>query len=220
VPKRFNPPYQAVVMFSGIQDFLFDQSSADIEPGFAALPLDYIVKSGRVFVHPVYQGSYERLKAPYDPSDGVRNTRESIQRRWDLGRTLDYLETRPDIDATRVAYVGVSFGASIALPLVATETRFKAAVFLSGGLASPRPGALIEGVNHAPRITIPTLMINGRFDELFPLETSQKPLFQLLGTPPEHKRHVVFESGHGSPPRAETLRETLGWLDTYLGPVR
>ena len=54
----------------------------------------------------------------------------------------------------------------------------------------------------------------------FPSTTSQLPLFELLGTPPDDKRHVLLDSGHGSPPRAEVLRETLGWFDKYLGPVR
>ena len=63
-------------------------------------------------------------------------------------------------------------------------------------------------------------MVNGRFDELFTLDTNQRLLFERLGTRPADKRHVVLESGHGSPPRAEVLRETLGWLDKYLGPVR
>jgi hypothetical protein len=40
-----------------------------------------------------------------------------------------------------------------------------------------------------------------------------------LGTPPAQKRHVVFDSGHVDFPRSELIREVLGWLDKYLGPV-
>ena len=88
-------------------------------------------------MQPIFQGSYERWKAPYDQGDEVRTTREWIERRWDLGRTIDYLETRPDIDASRLGYIGVSFGASIALPLVAVEPRLKAAVFCRAGFRDP-----------------------------------------------------------------------------------
>jgi hypothetical protein len=35
----------------------------------------------------------------------------------------------------------------------------------------------------------------------------------------EQKRHVIFEAGHTNFPRAEVIREVLGWLDRYLGPV-
>jgi hypothetical protein len=44
-------------------------------------------------------------------------------------------------------------------------------------------------------------------------------MFADLGTPADKKRHVVFDTGHVDFPRSETIREVLGWLDTYLGPV-
>ena len=62
-------------------------------------------------------------------------------------------------------------------------------------------------------------MVNGRYDFFFPTETSQKPMFSLLGTPPKDKRHVVFEAGH-VPPNDLMIKEVLDWLDQYQGPVR
>jgi hypothetical protein len=59
----------------------------------------------------------------------------------------------------------------------------------------------------------------GRFDFIFPVEKSQKPLINLLGTPAEHKRHVIFEGAGHVPPRIDLIREVLDWLDRYLGPV-
>jgi hypothetical protein len=44
-------------------------------------------------------------------------------------------------------------------------------------------------------------------------------MFKLLGTPAQDKRHVISEGGHFVP-RPQLIRETLGWLDHYLGPVR
>jgi hypothetical protein len=61
-------------------------------------------------------------------------------------------------------------------------------------------------------------MLSGELDFFFPAETSQEPMFELLGTPPEHKRRLTSHGGH-SVPRVETIKETLGWLDRYLGPV-
>ena len=65
---------------------------------------------------------------------------------------------------------------------------------------------------------IPVLMINGRYDFFFPLETSQRPLYELLGTPEEHKRWVVYDGGHAVP-RTKFIEESLAWLDEYLGVV-
>jgi hypothetical protein len=68
-------------------------------------------------------------------------------------------------------------------------------------------------------VRIPVLMENGRHDFNYPLEESQRPLFRLLGTPEADKKHVLFESGH-VPPFPDVVRETLDWLDRYLGPVQ
>jgi hypothetical protein len=66
-------------------------------------------------------------------------------------------------------------------------------------------------------VKTPVLMENGRYDDIFPLESSQRRLFHLLGTPDKDKKHVIFEAGHGGWPPAEDIRECLDWLDKYLG---
>ena len=77
----------------------------------------------------------------------------------------------------------------------------------------------VDQINFAPRVRIPTLMLNGRYDFLFPFETSQIPMYRFLGTPEEHKVHKVYETAHFVP-RNEEIKETLNWLDRYLGPVK
>jgi dipeptidyl aminopeptidase/acylaminoacyl peptidase len=74
-------------------------------------------------------------------------------------------------------------------------------------------------INYLPRIKIPVLMVNGRFDSIYPVETNQRPMFDLLGSRPGEKQYVIVESGH-APPRDRVLTETLAWLDKYLGPAR
>jgi pimeloyl-ACP methyl ester carboxylesterase len=75
--------------------------------------------------------------------------------------------------------------------------------------------------NYAPRVHIPVLMLNGRDDFLFPVETAQKPLFNALGTPASDKRYVQFEGGHASEvTRPDLIGEILEWFDRYLGPVK
>ena len=75
-------------------------------------------------------------------------------------------------------------------------------------------------MNYTPHITMPVLMIGGRDDYVFPVETAQRPLFEQLGTPPGQKRHLLYEMGHGPIPRGQFLRDVLPWLDQVLGPVR
>jgi dipeptidyl aminopeptidase/acylaminoacyl peptidase len=140
--------------------------------------------------------------------------------RQEMGQLLDYLETRPDIHADRLAYAGSSFGSSTALPVLTMEPRFKAAVLLLAGLPYRDLLPEVDPINFVPRITIPVLMLEGRYDHLFPVEESQQPLFALLGSPAERKRQVLFDAGHGALPRGQVIRETLSWLDAHVGPVQ
>jgi hypothetical protein len=39
-----------------------------------------------------------------------------------------------------------------------------------------------------------------------------------LGTPVPDKQQKVYDTDH-IPPRNEFIKETLAWLDRYLGPV-
>lgn len=61
-------------------------------------------------------------------------------------------------------------------------------------------------------------MVSGRQDFARPVETQQRPLFNLLGPPRDQKRLALFEGGH-IPRLQDIIREILDWLDRYLGPV-
>jgi dienelactone hydrolase len=137
----------------------------------------------------------------------------------DLGRTLDYLETRSDIRRDALAYLGLSWGSQVAPIMLAVNDRFKAAILESGGLDFSRALPEAEQLNFLPRVRIPVLMINGRYDHFFPVESGQKPFFKFLGTPDADKKYALYDSGH-APPRKEVIRESLDWLDKYLGPVK
>ena len=110
--------------------------------------------------------------------------------------------------------MGLSLGSAVAPVMLVYEERFKVAVLLAGGM-SPRENT----ARLVPRITVPLLLLVGRYDYLFPVETRQTPFMDLLGTPDEDKRHVIFEAGHLPLPRTDMIRETLEWLDRYRNPV-
>ena len=117
-----------------------------------------------------------------------------------------------------LAFYGLSAGAEAGVILTALEPRLKVSVLQGLGIWKPlrRPKSTRSTI--APRVRIPTLLLNGRYDFEWPFETSQRPMFALLGSPAEHKRHAVFESGHALPIDA-VAGEILPWLDRYLGPV-
>ncbi len=131
-----------------------------------------------------------------------------IQWSKDLGRSIDYLETRDDIDVDRLAYYGFSWGGAIGAVLPALEDRLKVCVLGVGGFWRQKRRPEVEQINFAPRIKVPVLMLNGRHDYIFLIESAQLLLFRLLGASEEDKRHVIYETGH-SIPRMELIKETL-----------
>ena len=135
----------------------------------------------------------------------------------DLGRSIDYLHTRPDIAKDKIGYMGYSWGAGMAPVFLAVEPRLSLALLNVGGfyLQSALPEA--DPVNFASRVKVPVLMLNGRFEFFFPTETSQEPMYRALGTPAEHKRWVLYDVSHNIP-RNELIKEFVKWMDKYWGP--
>jgi formylglycine-generating enzyme required for sulfatase activity/dienelactone hydrolase len=213
LPKNAKPPYQTVVYFphSG-GEFLrsFQQSEMNY--------LGFVVKGGRALLFPMYKGTYERRLDR--PPQGLNALRElTIQRMLDLQRSVDYIETRPDLDRSRLAFFGVSLGGRLGAIALAIEQRFAAAVLWSGGFRGGTTLPEIDELNFAPRVRTPVLMLNGRDDFTFPIETSQLPMFRSLGTPDADKRHVLYDGGHVFP-FARIMKDSLDWLDRYLGAIR
>jgi pimeloyl-ACP methyl ester carboxylesterase len=128
------------------------------------------------------------------------------------------VEERPDLDHEKIAYYGSSWGGYLGAIIPTVSPRVDAVVLRVAGLTFQRALPEVEALNYLPRLTIPVIMINGEHDFFFPVETSQKPMFDFLGSPPELKRHVVYPGSH-SVPLDMLTKESLDWLDAHLGPV-
>ena len=103
---------------------------------------------------------------------------------------------------------------------MAVYPRFGAAVLSSGGMQMAQP-AEVNAWNFAPRVQTPVLMVNGRYDFIYPLDTNQNPLFRALGTKEPDKRHVLYDGGHRNlVTRPDLIGEILDWFDRYLGPTQ
>jgi cephalosporin-C deacetylase-like acetyl esterase/predicted Ser/Thr protein kinase len=213
LPKNVAAPYQTIVYFphSGAQSF------HTLEPSQAAM-IDFLMKSGRALMFPIYKDTYERLGNPPDAGT-VAERDETIEQADDLRRSVDYLETRNDIDRERLAYFSISWGSEMGPIMTSLEKRFKVAVFAAGGCDPDAVLPEADPMNFAPHVKIPVLLINGRYDFVFPLDTCQEPLFRSIGSPAQDKSHVLYDTGH-APPLLPMMKDTLNWLDHYLGPVR
>jgi predicted esterase len=215
-PRTGNPPFQTVVYFPG--------SSALWMQSFEQYPTThptFVVKSDRAFAFPIYQSTFERDDGfVYRRQDETSTYREHVIH-WakDLGRSIDYLETRSDIDAANLAYFGYSWGGMLAPIMLVAEPRLRTAILLVPGLSALPTQPEVDPLNFVSHVSVPALMLSGEYDMIHPLETSANPMYELLGTPVEHKRHVVSQGGHNVP-YPTLVQESLDWLDKYLGPVR
>lgn len=122
-----------------------------------------------------------------------------------------------DIDASRVAYRGVSMGTMLGLPFIASEPRV---VVASLGLADLRdvPGRF-SGIGQRlreapPLLRCPTLFVVNWDDELVD-RTSAFELFEALGTADKELR--AYPGLHGEVPQAAT-ESGLHYLLDHLTP--
>jgi dipeptidyl aminopeptidase/acylaminoacyl peptidase len=136
----------------------------------------------------------------------------------DFKRTIDYLETRLDIDKSRLGFYGYSWGGIMGGIIPAVEERLKVNILIVGGIYEPSLPE-VNDINYIPRIKMPTLMLNGRYDYTFPLEINVEPFFKRLGTPEKDKRLVICETDHYVL-KNDMIKEVLDWLDKYFGPVK
>jgi dienelactone hydrolase len=183
------------------------------------------------------------LDAPFARRGGspVRFTEadsaEQVQFMTDLQRAVDLLVARPDVDASRIGYLGISYGGAMGALFVGIERRLKTGILVvaDGGLVShftgpedggsPFPGLScaqwrrwlqsmipIEPVKYVGRASpTPLLLQSGRQDVLVPPRDAER----LHAAVPVPKTIRWYDAGHGL--TAEAARDRLVWLQQWLG---
>ena len=136
---------------------------------------------------------------------------------WDVMRTIDWIETRKELDAKRVGCMGISGGGTCTLFSAALEPRIRAAM-VSGYLNTFRDSILslahcidnyVPGILNwcemydlggliAPR---PLFAESGEKDNIFPIEASKssfarvKKVYDLFGAA-DNCEHETFDAAH------------------------
>jgi dienelactone hydrolase len=161
---------------------------------------------------------------------------EQVQYMTDLRRAVDLLVARPDVDASRLGYMGISYGGAMGALFVGIEPRLKTAILVvaDGGLVSHFTGNAgadpLAGLSCGQRrrwlesmIPIepikyvgfasptPLLLQSGRQDNLVPQGDAEQ-LHAAAGDP---KTIRWYNAGHGL--TAEAARDRLVWLQQRLG---
>lgn len=216
LPNRALPPYQPIVYVPGSSTFL-----GVTIPDAAASVVGPLAAAGRAVFIVVMKGMTERPDPPgyvAPPTESVAFRDRMVLHATELRLGLDYLDTRSDIDLSALAYAGQSWGAGSRLVFAGIDDRYRAVVFIGGGIDERVKPVLPEAdnVNFAPYLGVPTLLVNGRQDEEHPWRTRGSALWELLSEP---KRLVLLE-GQGHLPQPDTLVPAIReFLDELLGPV-
>jgi cephalosporin-C deacetylase-like acetyl esterase len=159
---------------------------------------------------------------------------------WDGMRGLDYLASRPEVDARRLGCVGNSGGGTLTAYIAALDPRVTVAAICCYITTLPRRmanriqadpdadpeqdifGFVGEGIDHAGLLALlaprPALLGTARFD-FFPIEgaresfTEAKHLYEVAGAP-EHIARAEAAERHGLTP---PLRNAVyGWFERWL----
>ena len=162
---------------------------------------------------------------------------EQVQLMTDLQRAVDLLVARPDVDASRLGYVGISYGGAMGALFVGIERRLRTGVLVvaDGGLVThftgPEDGDSplatigcaarrrwfesmvpiepIKYIGFAP--PTPLLLQSGRQDLLVPPRDAER----LHAAAPDPKTIQWYVAGHGLD--ATAVRARSVWLQEHLG---
>jgi formylglycine-generating enzyme required for sulfatase activity len=197
----------------------------DVNSGFRPLPASMdermvpFVKAGRAAFAVVLRGYIggPPYEGPRPAPDSVERVEAVAERINTLRRGLDYLVTRPDVDRTRIVFVGPSAGAQLGLIEAALEDRYRAVVMIGAGLPKESTAShpAIDPVHFTPFIRVPKFVLQGRYDEDTPLRTASRPMFDLMREP---KTMVLYDGGHVPAPDLQ-MRVVGAWLDERMGRV-
>jgi len=182
-----------------------------LDEGFAVFALDAQGHGDRIAEND-YQvvNIYNEPDAP--PRKNYFTLREIIvQTVIDYRRGIDYLETRDDIDATRIALIGYSMGGNQSFSLTAVEPRIKVSV----GCAVPasfNDDVVLASMNYARGIgDRPFLMLMGREDPMC-TEDQARQLYTLIEG--ENTGLIFYDAEHKLP--RGYVKDAVAWIAKHL----
>ena len=226
LPTNVEPPFPTILFLHGVlghKDSFNQKKRSDFlaANGYATMRIDGQYRGERE----VALGEGLGVRTDYY----YRNRDAMLQTAVDLMRSLDYLESRDDIDMNRTGFAGFSMGGSIGASFCAHEPRVRAVVLaITGGdfrkfkrfAVDAEAGErltqayrMVDPVLYVSRISPrPLLMINAAHDEIIPREATDA-LFEAAREP---KRIIWYDCGHAELPD-EYLGEMKRFFDAELG---
>ena len=223
IPKGRSGPLPVIILLHGLGDsksvdYIEAGNAQLIDNGYAVFRIDIANHGERD----------NRKDHPFDLVDEYKyRTRAALtQTIFDLRRAVDFLETQPEIDASRIGYYGISLGGIIGTVFCSVEPRIKVPVIvLAGGNLNLMYGSsmisdqtlhflsIIDPSNFVSKISPrPLLMINAEEDEVI-LPVMTKLLYQRARKP---KSISWFPTKHKDLPVYDSYQLGIEWFSKHL----
>lgn len=222
IPKNVTAPVPVIILMHGMGDHK--------EVDYVAFGNDFFLKNGYAVMridiseHGDRRGDFFEFGFTGEYKYWTRSI--ITQTVFDLRRTVDFIETRKELDSDRIGYYGISLGGVTGTIFCGVEDRIKVPVIaLAGGqlnLMFKEEGlsdevkdfvSIIEPLNFVEQISPrPFLMLNAKNDEVVPPMMS-KLLFKKAKDP---KDIIWYDAKHRNAPLAEIYGDGLNWFNTHL----
>jgi dienelactone hydrolase len=233
IPRKKGGPFPVVVLlhgYGGDKDDLMEAAEPLAQRGYAAVAIDA-----------QYHGERKVEGKNMYSADTEMTIRAFAQTVIDVRRLIDHLETRDDVDASRIGLVGGSMGALLGTLASGVDSRIDAVVLIVGGgnmsllisesqlsrvieirseLANSgrsieseaRALECIDPINFIDRISPrPVLMINGKNDDVVPVSSNRA----LHSRAKEPKKIIWYDTGHDVPVES-AARDAFFWFEKHL----
>lgn len=222
IPKKGSAPLPVIILVHGLGDhkavdYIEYGNSFFLNNGYAVMRID-------LSDHGERKDDWYKfdLTGPYK-----HWTRDIVvQSVFDLRRTIDFLESRQELDPARIGYYGISLGGIIGTVFSGADDRIKVPIVaLAGGQLnllykenamtsrSKEFVSIIEPLNFVGQIAPrPFLMLNAENDEVVPPLMSNL-LFKGAGKP---KEIIWYKAKHKNAPIDQIYGEGLQWFNKYL----
>lgn len=222
LPKNVSGPLPVIILMHGLGDhkavdYVEFGNDLFLKNGYAVMRIDisdHGDRKGEVF--------------DFDLTGPYKYWSRSVisQTVFDLRRTIDFIETRKELDSNRIGYYGISLGGIIGTIFCGVDERIKVPIVaLAGGQlnllyeqnAFSKDAkdfvSIIEPLNFVSQISPrPFLMLNAKNDEIVP-PTMSKLLFNKAEDP---KKIIWYNAKHRDAPLDTIYGDGLKWFNKNL----
>ena len=206
----------AIIYFPGLDNLMGTNSAEEALEGIWDV-LGFIVSDcDCMLIAPSFSGVYERFDyGAVPPKEVYRQVRMDRIRKWvqETHQVIDYLTESHMTADDKIGFLGVSYGAINTMPILALTNQIKGAILMSGNLPNFYESSFADAMNYLPRIKMPLLMLNGRYDTIVSSEESLlNKRMELLGTPADKKTQIMYDAGHVQFPKHLFEKDVANWL--------